>query len=195
VELTRRDRRALFVLLLVVVALGCLWIASVRDNPRTEGRLAPSAREQLLTTLANRRNAAKTVPQKEEVLGQLVKELALREARFLQADTAAQAQAQLLQILKNLASQQRPPLEISKIELHSPQLVSQAYGEVSVSITIECTIDELLNLIADLSGSLEIVATDEIALDAANKNLKTIQVRLTTTGLVHLTLIKKSPVS
>jgi hypothetical protein len=147
--------------------------------------------EPLLTILAKRRNAAATVPQKEEVLRQLITELASREKRFLQADTAAQAQAQLLQLLKNLASEQRPPLEIKTIDLSSPQLVSQAYGEVSVSITIECTIDELLNLIADFTGSFEIVATDEIALEAADKNRKTIQARLTATGLVHQALIRK----
>jgi hypothetical protein len=190
-KLTSRDRRALFVLSLVIAALACRWAVMGTQSPTSEGLLQHGPDERLLTILANRRKAAATVPQKRQVLRQLVTELESREKRFLQADTAEQAQAQLLQMLKTLMSQQLPPLEIKRIELSSPQLVSQAYGEVSVSVTIECTIDELLNLIADLSDSRQLVATDEISLDTADKNLKTIRARLTTTGLVRHTLIRQ----
>ena len=146
---------------------------------------------QLLAILAERRRAAAAVPQKVEVLHALTTELGRREDGLIQADTSAQAQAQLLQILKNVTSQQLPPLEIKQIEFAPPRQLTDAYGEVSVSITLECTIDELLNLVADLTAQSEVIATEEISLVTANEVLKTLKVRLTVMGLITRTLIAK----
>jgi hypothetical protein len=97
----------------------------------------------------------------------------------------------LLQTLKDAASERQPPLELKQIELPAPRLFSDAYGEVAVSVSIQCGIDELLNLVAELTANPQIIATDDISLVTANQDLKTLQVRLTVTGLVHRTLITK----
>jgi len=189
-KLTSRDRRALLILLLVALAMGCRW-AVVSSNPRpvTIAQVAPTG--QLLTILAKRREAAGAVAQKQEILRRLRTQLVVEESGLIQAATPAQAQAHLLQILKNVTSQQQPPLEVKRIEFSAPQQVSDAFGEVSVSITIECRIEELLNLIAALTAASEIIATDEISLIGADPKLKTLLARLTVKGLVRRNLISK----
>src|SRR5580658_1766858 len=151
-KLTSRDRRALFILLLVVAVIGLRWVTathSSKPNSTVMAQAAPVGR--LLTKLAGRRKATAAISQKEEVLQRLLKELAVQESSLIQGDTAAEAQARLLQILKKATSQQEPPLEVRQIEFSSPRQLGDAYGEVSVSITVQCTIDELLNLISDLT--------------------------------------------
>jgi hypothetical protein len=161
-------------------------------NPKPKGAVRTAPVERLLTILANRRRAAAAVPQKEKVLRGLIAQLAARENSLIRADTAAQAQAELLQILKKVTSQQRPPVEVERIEFSASQEVSDAYSEVSVSITIQCTIDQLLNVVTDLTAEPETIATDEISLVAANQNLKTLKARLTVKGLVHQILVTKA---
>ena len=189
-KLTSRDRRALLILLLVGVAMGCRWaVLSSDPKPTSIAQVAPTGH--LLTILSERRGAATAVSQKQESLRQLSAQLAVQESGLIQAETAEQAQAHLLQILHNMTSQQQPPLEVKSIEFSAPQQVSDAFGEVSVSITIECRIEELLNLIAALTAASEIIATDEISLTAADQKLKTLLVRLTVKGLVRRSLISK----
>jgi hypothetical protein len=187
---TSRDRRALHILLFVIVALALRWVTSTpSSNPKSNSTVPSLPAERLLTGLAARRKAAGLGRQKVEVLQEVTKELAELEHGLIQADTAAQAQAQLLQVLKNVMGQQQPPLEVKEIDFSSPRQVSDAYGQVSVSITMECTIDELLNLVADLTAQSIVIATDEISLVAADPALKTLRARLTVTGLVRRTLI------
>jgi Tfp pilus assembly protein PilO len=190
-KLTGRDRRALLILLLVLAVIGFRWGLAAFSSSRAQVIAPASSKERLLTILADRRKAAAAIPQKKEVLQRLTADLALREGGLILADTAPQAQAQLLQTLKNAASEGQPPLELKQIELPAPRLFSDAYGEVAVSASIQCGIDELLNLVAELTANPQIIATDDISLATANQNLKTLQVRLTVTGLVHRTLITK----
>jgi hypothetical protein len=190
-KFTSRDRRALLILMVVVVIVGLRWITVTSPNPKPEVLLEAAPTKQLQTILANRRSAAAAVPYEEGVVHRLSTELAVREANLIQAETASEAQAQLLQILKNVTSHQDPPLEVKRIEFSPPRQFSDAYGEVFVSITLECTIDELLNLIADLTAETKTIATNEISLSTGNQTLKTLQSRLTVTGLIHRTLITK----
>lgn len=186
-----RDRRALLVLLLVVVIAGLRWgmVLSSGSGRQIRAQRPPTA--SLLATLALRRSVAAALPEKQKALRRVITELATRENSLIPGDTAPQAQAQLLQVLRNVATQQQPPLEIKQFDLPPPRQFDDEYGEVLVSITIRCTIEQVLNLIADLTAEPDAIATDEISLILANQDLKTLQVRLTVTGLVRLSLITK----
>ncbi len=105
------------------------------------------------------RRQAATLPGKEAVLKQVSLELAQREKGLIPGDTAEQAQAQLLQIIKRVAQQQMPPLDLGQVELGRPRPFGTAYGQVSVSITMTCRIDELVNFLAALSAQPELAAT------------------------------------
>src|SRR5579862_2041074 len=67
--------------------------------------------------LARLRESAATVPAKENVFKQVSADLAVREKGIIQADTAAQAQAQLIQIIRGLGAAETPPVEIRSTEL------------------------------------------------------------------------------
>ncbi len=108
---------------------------------------------------------------------------------MIPGDTAEQAQAQLLQIVKRVAQQQMPPLEVGQVELGRPRPFGSAYGQVSVSITVTCRIEELVNFLAGLSAQPELTATEEIRFGTSHPKQKTMPVRLTISGLVARRLV------
>src|ERR1700679_3746039 len=91
--------------------------------------------------LARLRDTAATVPQKEEILKGVLADLAKRETGLIPGDTAAQAQAQLLTILRRLCAAQQ--IDIKSTELVGIAPLGDAYGEASVAVSIECHMEQL----------------------------------------------------
>jgi hypothetical protein len=139
--------------------------------------------------LAKLRDTAATVPEKEEIFKKVSSELATREKGLINADTAPQAQAQLIQIIRRLGAAQAPPVEIRATELGAIAPLSDAYGQVSVSVQIECKIEQLVNLLADVGSQPELISTNDLRVSPANAKDKTVGVRLTVTGIVPRKLI------
>jgi hypothetical protein len=141
------------------------------------------------------RQAAALLPGKDQVLKQAEAELATRERGLISAETASQAQAQVLQILRKVARAQSPPVDIKGVELGQPKPLGDAYGEVIVSASMDCRIEQIVNLLADLTAQPELIATNELRLGTANGREKTIPMRLTVSGVVSRRLIpqKKGP--
>lgn len=187
-----RDRRALTFLGLAVVLVLIYHFATSGSNTAASTVVASvDTVEQAETMLVKARKQAATVPGKEAVLKQVTNELAVREKGLIKGDTAPQAQAQLVQIVREVARNQTPPLEIRQVELGPPRAFGDAYGQVSTSVTIDCRIDQLVNYLAFLSAQPELIATEEIRFVASNPKLKTTQVRLTISGLVPKKLVPK----
>jgi hypothetical protein len=141
--------------------------------------------------LAKLRDTGATVPQKEEILKSVSAELARREAGLIQADTAAQAGAALLQILTRLCVSQQ-------IQLKQPELLpivplGDAYGEAVVAINIECHMEQLINLLADISAQPELLTTTDLQVQAANAKEKTVNVRLAVGGVTSRKLVPVKP--
>lgn len=182
-----RDRRALIILGAAVV-LGGLYYWYSNSSPSSSGGAKISAPvdsvDRSEKRLAMLRKQAALLPGKQAVLKQVSLELAQREKGLIPGDTAEQAQAQLLQIVKRVALQQTSPLEVGQVELGRPRPFGAAYGQVSVSITVNCRIDELVNYLAALSAQPELTATEEIRFGTSNPKQKTMPVRLTISGLV-----------
>ena len=182
-----RDRRALIILGAAVVLGGAYYWYS-NSSPSLSGGAKISAPvdsvDRSEKRLAMLRKQAALLPGKQAVLKQVSLELAQREKVLIPGDTAEQAQAQLLQIVKRVALQQTSPLEVGQVELGRPRPFGAAYGQVSVSITVNCRIDELVNYLAALSAQPELTATEEIRFGTSNPKQKTMPVRLTISGLV-----------
>jgi hypothetical protein len=186
--ITDRDKRALKLLApVVILILGWYFftddeqpvqvVAAVLDVPTAEKRLV------------RLRQLSAAVPGKEDVLGKAKAELATRENGLIQAETAAQAQAQLLQVLRKLARAQTPPIDLRNTEMGQVKSFGDQYGEVAVSANFDCGIEQLLTLLAELTAQKEAIGTTELRVGAANPKVKTMPVRLTIAGLVRRELV------
>jgi hypothetical protein len=184
-----RDRRALMLLGVALVLAFIFWLASSPSRATVQVAQPVDSIERAEKRLAIVKTAAATMQGREAVLKQASAELAVREKGLIPGTTADQAQAQLLQILDRVGKQQTPPLSIRQKELGVPRSYGDAFGQVTVSVTIDCRIDELVNYLAALSAQPEIVASDEIRFGTAHPKQKTMPVRLTVSGIVARALV------
>lgn len=184
-----RDKRALAGLAAAVAGVAIFLVTSRGERqPAVVGASdnIPGAERRL----ARARLLAAGVPGKEGVLKQVTAELAAREKGVIQAQTAAQAQAQLLDIVRRTGKAQSPPIEFGTVELTQEiARLGEDYGEVQVTVPFTCRIEDLVNFLADLTKQPEAIATSEIRIAAQNAKQKTISVRLTVSGVVPRRLV------
>jgi len=182
-----RDRKALIALAVAVVVFLVLR-ALPSGNGSTPRVVSQSASlDDLELRLRRLRLSMARVPGKEAVLKQAASELAAREGHLIVADTVNQAQAQVLDAVKKLA--RREGFDIRGSDFSAPKPFGDAYGEVAVSINAECTMEQLVNLMAELSNEPALLATSDLRISAGNPKQKTINLRLTVSGLVPRRLV------
>jgi hypothetical protein len=193
-KLRKRDRRALLALGAAVVVI------IVLDLSRTESQAVPVAAtaDSVATAekrLARVRQLAAALPAREADLKAVTEQLADREKGLIRADTLAQAQAQLLQVARRVTAGQSPPIDLRNTELGQARPLGDDYGEISVPLTFECRIEQLLNLLADLMSQPELLAPSELRITTGNEKEKTINVRLVLSGVVPRKLVpeKRAP--
>lgn len=184
--LQKRDKRALVILGAAAVAL-IVWNYLLTRESTTPIVSAAGSIPAAEKRLARLRQTAALLPAREETLKAVRDQLALREKGLIQAETGPQAQAQLLQILRRLTAAQS--IEVRTVEMGQVRPLGDDYGEVSVPVTFECRIEQLLNLLADLTSQTEAVAASEVRIGVANEKEKMITVRLTVSGIVPRRLV------
>jgi hypothetical protein len=145
----------------------------------------PDAEQQL----AKLRQAAGTIPARAKIAGDVKAQLAEREKAFLPGDTAAQAQASLVKIVQRLARSQNPPIDVGQIEMGQIRGLGKAYGEALVSMSTNCRIEQLVNLLADVSSQPEMIATHEMRVMSGDQKQKMMAVRLTVSGMIPRKLV------
>ncbi len=180
--LTGRDKRALLILAAAVVVILASNAFLTREQP-VKAAVGTDSLFVAQKRLDRLRRVAATLPEKEAALKKISAELATRDKGLIQADTAAQAQAQLLQIFRRLARAQAPAIEIKTVEMGQIRPLGDDYGEILVPVTFECRVEQLLNLLADVTAQPELVSTSEIRVVSANQKEKTMTVRLTLAGV------------
>lgn len=182
-----RDRRALALLATagVLAAIVYFWPQSTAEVVSSNASTPEAAQARLLKL----RQIVATVPGKQKVLDGVRAQLVGREKGILTADTAAQAQAQLMQAVTKVARAQQPPIEIVQRDLGAIQPLGKDYGETLVSVSFNCQIEQLVNLLADLSAQPELIATHELQVRAADAQRKTVGVRLTVSGIMPRKLV------
>jgi hypothetical protein len=188
VTLDKRNKRAL-VILAAALALIVVLRFTVADDEAPQVVAAPDSVPAAEKRLAKARQVAATLPAREQVLKNLSAELAKREQGMIQADTPAQAQAQLQQIARRMAAAQSPPLEIRLAELGQVRPLGADYGEASVPLIFDCRIEQLLNFLADITAQPELLATSELRIQSANSKEKVLNVRMTLSGVTPRKLV------
>lgn len=188
--LGQRDKRALIGLAVVAVFMigWSVWsedpAPAARDNTVATAETIPAAENRLEKVKAT----AAMLPGREAILAKVKGELAAREKGLIRADTAAQAQAQLLQIARRIA-RGSSAIELRNTEIGPVKPFGDQYGEVAVSVNFEAGIEQLINFLADLTSQKELIGTTDLRIGAANPKQKTMPVRLTISGLVRRELI------
>ena len=185
-SLSARDQKLLCIWVLLLAGGAIYYFSGSGDStPPLAGAVEsiPLADRRL----ARMRQLASMVPGKTHLVEQARAELASREKGILQADTAAQAQAMLLQLLQKLAKGEN--IDLRTKELGQAHPFGDAYGVVTVSIGFESTIDATLNLLTKLTQQPELIATEEVRITPANAKQKTVQARLTISAVVARKLV------
>jgi len=178
-----RDRRALAALgVMLFISLAIyFWPSPESEVVSAEGVTSIPEAERRLQKL---RALAAAIPAREKALGEVEAQLKKREEGLLSAETAQQNQAHMLQVLRSVAQRQTPAIELGQVELGQVQPFGADYAEATISFTTTCQIEQVVNLMADLTAQPELIATNEIQIRAGDPKKKTVFFRLSVSGLL-----------
>jgi|HubBroStandDraft_1064217.scaffolds.fasta_scaffold103541_2 hypothetical protein len=191
------DRRTILILVAGVSIVLLLRFVVMRDKP-PEAVAAYDSVPLAQQRLAKLRETLATVPGKDKIAKKAAAELAAREKGMILADTAAQAQAQLLEIIRRVGKDDGIEVrgaEEMKVRPLADDYASDDYAEVVVAVSFTCRIEQFINLLTDLANRPELLATSDIRVSAGNPKEKTVTVRLGLSGVASRKLApeKKGP--
>lgn len=176
------DRKTGAILIVGLAAIAALRFGINADRA-PEGVVSPSDSAPLAEKRLDRlRRIAATVPGREEVLQEATKQLAAREKGLLKADTLEQAEAQLLGMVQDIAKSNG--IDARGNEGFRDRPLGNDYGQVTVTVTFTCGIEQLVNFLAQLADQPQILATNDLHVNGGSDKKKNIQVRLTVAGVV-----------
>ena len=181
------DRRTALLLVLGVGAVLVLRFGVFSDSPAETTVAASDSIPVAEKRLEKLRQVASTVPGKETVLKQVTAELEEREKGIVKADTAAQAEAHLLDTIRRIGLANS--IDARGAEEMRVRPLAADYGEVMVAVTFNCGIEQLVNFLAGLANEPEVMATQEIHIATGDAKQKTVQVRLSVSGVVPKKLV------
>jgi hypothetical protein len=183
VNLSRRN-----LLMLGALALGVIGVIYDQTAPTpaqvVSGSESPTVLENRLARL---RKTAAMVPEKTAALQSISTILQTRERGILAFKTAPQAEAHLLEVVRRLASANK--IAAGGGDFSPPTQLGTDYGQVTVTVTFESTIDAFVNFLADLSKEQELIAPDQVNISQGNIKAKTVNVRLVVAGVVPKKLV------
>ena len=181
------DRRTALLLVLGVAVVLVLRFMVFGDKPAAVVAASDSI-PMAEKRLAKLRADVATVPGKEKVARVVLTDLAAREKGMVRADTAAQAQAQLLEIVRRTGKDEG--IDVRGAEEMRVRPLANDYGEVLVAVSFNCRIDQFVNFMADLANLPDLVATSDIRVTTApNLKDKSVTVRLALSGVVPRKLV------
>ncbi len=182
-----RNKRALIILAAALVIGIVYWLASRDTKPKrvedAEGSVALAEKR-----LQRLRSIAAALPDRERNWKLVSDDLGKREKVLIAGADKELAQEKLLEILVKLAHSQAPPIEVKGQELGQARHNGD-YGEVLVTLTVACRIEQLVNFLADLPAQPEAIASEDLRVTSTNPETKVMQVRLTIAGLVPAKLV------
>jgi Type II secretion system (T2SS), protein M subtype b len=182
-----RNKRALIILGAALVLALVYWLANRDTKPKRveDAESSVSLAEKRLQRL---RAIAAALPERERNWKLISDDLAKREKVLLVADDKELAQEKLLEIVRKLAQSQVPPIDVRAQELGQAKRNGD-YGEVLVTLTLACRIEQLVNYLADLPAQPEAIACEDLRVGSTNAETKVMQVRVTIAGLVPAKLV------
>jgi hypothetical protein len=184
--ISARDRKLLGIWV-VLLAAGYWFLRPGAAASVIPASATPESVDMAEQRLAHLRDIAATAPGKQEILKKVSDELALREQGLIRADTLPQAQAQMLAVLRELASLET--IEIRSMEMAAVEPFGDVYGLAPVRVQFESSMAQLVNLMAGLAARPQLMATRDFQIQASNPKQKTVRVALTVVGVVPKELV------
>lgn len=188
-SLSSRDKRALSIMGLVAVVAALLQFAVLPSGSEPAAEVAGQSSAQLRQRVALLRQTAAALPVRESLLKQSNADLTDRERGIIQADTFAQAQAELVQTARRVGTASQ--LDVRSGDFGAPKLFGD-YGLVYATVTFDCHIEQFLNFLADLTREPElIVPSEERITTTGNPKDKMMNVRMVLAGVVPKKLVQE----
>lgn len=184
--LAPRDRRALT---LLGAALAIYAVVALVPEDSAVATAAPMTPAEAQTRLASLRRVAAGLGERQKVRDEVNARLEAREKGLIAAETMAQAQAQMLQAVRKVLSMQSPPVSFRASEFGQPRPVGDHYALTTVTFTLECGIEQIVNLLADLGNQDELMAAQDMSFSPATNPQKNVPLRLTVGALVPRALL------
>ena len=182
-----RDKRALKILGTMLFS-GLTWMFWPSDDATKPVAQAtsntPAGLEQQLERL---RSKEAQIPAKQGLLKDLQNQLNVREKGLIIADTLPQAQAILVQSVRQVARQEG--FDLRNVSIGQPAIYGGEYGQIAVQITAECRIEQVVNFLADLTKRPELIATEDMRINQGNPQNKVLNFGVTVSGLVPKRLV------
>jgi Tfp pilus assembly protein PilO len=125
---------------------------------------------------------ARQLPMAEAELDAVKRQLDVLEQGLLKSETAALAQAEMLQIVADLLAAEGISMEAS--QFGAVQLDGEDYAQVPINVNFQCGIEQFVNLVAAVSNAPELLATRRIRITPESLATKSVRVQLTVAGLL-----------
>lgn len=190
------DRRSAIVLGVGVAVILLVRFVFLGDSSGSSPAAAVTAADTIPAAekrLEKVRQVASTVPGKVELVKEARADLAEREKGVLKADTEAQAQAQLLELVQGIARSNG--IDARGMQEFRDQPISDDYGEIWTTVSFNCSIDQLVNFLTSLGNQPQILATHDIHINGGSDKKKIIQVRVSVSAIVPRQLLPKKGAS
>ena len=188
-NISDRDRRALILLVAGLAVAGILRVY-FPANSATSSTAAPTISAENVPLLQQRlvrlRQISASLPAREAALKQVSADLTDRERGLIQADTAAQAQAALLEAARRIGKNN--DIDVRGGDFGAPRVFGE-YGLVYLTITFNCHIEQFVNFLADLSKEPQAIVPSEERMSSGDPKEKTMSVRMVLAGLVPKKLV------
>ena len=182
-----RNKRALIILAAALVLALVFWLVN-RDTKPKRVEDAESSVALAEKRLQRLRAIAAALPEREKNWKLISDDLAKREKVLIVAEDKELAQEKLLEMVRKLAQVQVPPIDVRAQELGQAKRNGD-YGEVLVTLTLACRIEQLVNFLADLPAQPEAIASEDLRVTSTNPDTKVMVIRVTIAGLVPAKLV------
>lgn len=185
-RLSSRERNLVMLLIPSVLLILILRFTVLDDSTAVKPAAGTGSVALAKQRAARLRQIIATTPARDAIFRQTAQDLADREHGIIQADTAPQAQASLLEIARRVAKLEQ--IDVRGGDFGAPRLFGD-YGLVYATITMECHIEQLVNFLADLEKQPELVVPSEERIAAVQPKQKLLSVRMVLAGIVAKKLV------
>lgn len=174
---SERERKLVLSLIPALIVTAIVYFYTESSPSAAPTMDSAAAIEVAKVRLDRARGVAATLPALQDSRKSLDAGLAVWNKRLITADTPAQAQAQLNQTFRRIARLQGPAVEIRNMDLGSVH-AANAFTEILVSVSFDCQVEGLVNLLTDLSAQPEFLTWRDLRVVSPDSKQKRINVSM-----------------